>query len=665
MSEVRTTNPDLQSLRAEDLLRLLDVGTEGAWLLDLDEGRVLWSPRVFQYLGYNGQLEKLDESIAITHPDDQDRLADAIRRMTGPFGRYQIDIRLRHSDGQYRWTGARGTLIPHERRKRGLLVGFLVDLSEVYRTKDELVASEARFRSFMDNCPAAVFLKDERGKHVYVNKLAAEFAGVTQEFMIGRATEEIFSAATAVRLTEVDRVVRESRKRVEREFENVTADGTTQHIYDVKFPLASEDGKGTLIGGFGLDITDHVQRERTLRELDRRMHDAQRLDSVGVLAGGIAHDFNNVLLTVVGNAELAMQEPDEAERNKSLSAVLERCRYAANLCSQLLSYAGRGNRRPELLDPAQFLADSAELLDISRSLGIELRRELADDLPSFRADATALRQVLLNLVTNAAQAMEDQSGGVVRFEVYGCDQPKVAPVFFDWTATSATERNRTGDTPTPQEAPGYICFAIDDQGRGMSPEETRRVFEPFYSTRKGGHGLGLAAALGIVRAHSGAIGLSSVPEVGSRFEVYLPAMTGPVEPPTKAEASERRFDGLKVLLVDDQPAVRAIAARLLEAIGTEVVSAGSGLQALELFAHADEGDRPMFDLAILDVTMPGMSGVQLASKLRALQPKLPIVLTSGYMAEELDEHDRRLAFLPKPFSLATLRSVLVEALAGA
>ena len=273
-------------------------------------------------------------------------------------------------------------------------------------------------------------------------------------------------------------------------------------------------------GRSGVEGVEPPPQTEAAQALERRLIDHQRLESLGLLAGSIAHNFNNIIHTILGNAELVAVVSAQ-EQGEYLEAIRERCRHAGKLCSQLLLYAGRGQAQLEPIDAGQLIDASGELLDISRHQGTSLRFEVAPDLPEVRADPTQLRQILLNLVLNAAQAVDgrDNRELVVKCEV----RPRVHPreILHEWT----------DETAGP-----FVCISVSDSGPGMTVEQAQKAFEPFYSTKLQGHGLGLPTVLGLVRAHLGAISVLTAPDQGTSVEVYLPVGGGesPSDRPTPA-----------------------------------------------------------------------------------------------------------------------------------
>lgn len=409
--------------------------------------------------------------------------------------------------------------------------------------------------------------------------------------------------------------------------------------------LRDATGKAVQLVGVTTDVTERKQAEAQREAMNRQLLDAQKWESLGVLAGGVAHDFNNILTVILGSAGLARKGlPQFSPAGAYLEQIEQASRRAADLCRQLLAYAGRGQVPVGKTDLNQLITTSAALLEVSASKAVVLRFDLASELPLVSADAGPVRQVLVNLVMNAAEAIGEATGEVVvatRFVEVGVVTP--------------------GGYHLPPRPGHYVRLIVSDTGSGMQPNVRARMFDPFYTTKFPGRGLGLAAVLGILRAHNGAISVESVPGRGTTFEVLWPvqgaAPTVHAEPATLA----RRTTG-KALVVDDEMYVREVTASTLEELGYETLLAGDAMAALELLRRNNRDD---VHLAVIDVVMPGMSGDQLLGELRAFNPNLAAVLVSGFTDRRVMNATLppRTEFLQKPFHPEELITVVKRVLA--
>lgn len=627
------------TLSSSSILRILEFGTDGAYLYDPSRDALQWSAKVFATLGYDTGKPNLHDFLDIVHPDDRAASSETVRRALKTGSGYDAELRLRTADGEWRWVRDRGGALPHPGGFGHLLAGFIVDITGKKLSTAELSRSEARFRAFMDNCPAAVFIKSPEHVHLYVNDQTARFVGINREEMIGKSTTEVVSPEVAEQLMAVDREVLSSGETRSRTQEITGRDGRTRHVMDVKFPVPDLETGHDLIGGFGFDITEQVEQQRREQEYQRQIQDKQRLESVGMLAGGIAHDFNNILMTIMGNTELAMLESDQQRRDGFLDKVIQRVERASELCSQLLLYAGRKDQRLEPVSLDRFLSESAELLDLCAQSGVQLHRQVDRAGLFVLADEVQLRQVLLNLVVNATKALAGQADGAVHISCSGPVKVRADEVLHDWT----------------NDGGPCVRIIVADNGPGIAPTEVGRVFEPFYSGREGGHGLGLPSVLGIVREHEGALGLQSTQGQGARFEIYLPLTEAQPEACPSTEPARGSLGGLSALVVDDQAEVRQVAGELLESMGVTVQAADSVGNAKNLLEELQRAP----DFAIIDVTMPGEKGTVLAEWLTQHHPQTKVILSSGYSKDAVP---KEFDLLRKPYSARELRGFLLRVL---
>jgi len=396
------------------------------------------------------------------------------------------------------------------------------------------------------------------------------------------------------------------------------------------------------------DALEQALRARAVSDAERselaaRLRDAERLESLGLLAGGVAHDFNNILVGVMANADLLLETTPDLSRamQDGLVTIRRAARSAADLTRQLLVYAGRGQVTLEPVQLGGLILDILRLLQAGASRSIEVRAELTREDQWINADASQVRQVVGNLVTNALEALGEKAGSVVvrtRFEAF--DAPGLARFSYPGDAT-----------------PGrFAVLEVEDTGVGIEPAQLGRIFEPFFSSKFTGRGLGLASVLGIARSHRAALRVRSVRGVGSSFEIAWPLVDsgvvcqGPVPLPC---ATPWQGSG-QVLLVDDDPVVRRALSRQLERLGFVVTQAASGAEALEIFRA-----KPFrFRLAVVDRTMPGLSGDRVIELLHELEPGLPVLLVSGYSASGPVVAAGPVAFAAKPMTLRDLRQAI-------
>jgi signal transduction histidine kinase/CheY-like chemotaxis protein len=389
--------------------------------------------------------------------------------------------------------------------------------------------------------------------------------------------------------------------------------------------------------------------EQDRRQLEAQLFQAQKLESLGVLAGGLAHDLNNMLTPVLGYAELASGLlPEDSPAVPMLEEVGKNTRRAADLVSQILAYAGKGRFVIESVDLSGLVRDMRGLLGAAVSIDAELVYDLGPGLPPVEADATQLRQVVMNLVTNAFESIEKRGGTVtVRTGLMQIDD--------------ASLRVKSSHPHTDLPSGTYVYLEVTDSGRGMTADVIETIFDPFFTTKFAGRGLGLAVVQGIVRGHRGTIQVRSEPGQGSTFRLLIPRSTKAAATPAVSRKPEGWRGTGTILIVDDEKAVRNFAAHILKQAGLTVLVAGDGQEGLALFRdHQQE-----IDAAILDLTMPKMGGLEAARAMRGLRPDLPIVLMSGFSISEVTLQSAGFEiteFVQKPFQIPELLAAVRRAL---
>jgi PAS domain S-box-containing protein len=392
------------------------------------------------------------------------------------------------------------------------------------------------------------------------------------------------------------------------------------------------------------DLEQEIARrslsESKRRELETHLREAKRFESLGLLAAGIAHDFNNLLVGVLGNAELLLLTPGLTDSfREPLSLIRRAGRHASDLTRQLLVFAGRGQLIMTPVNLPRVVADNLELLRTRLPAGVQLQSDIAAELPVIDADRGQINQVVMNLVMNAIEALEVPSAIVVQTRLEHIDAETL--VTFQHNASA-----RPGE---------FAVLLVQDAGRGIDTPTLARIFDPFFSTKFAGRGLGLASVLGIVQSHRGALRVRTKPGIGTCFEVAFPVgepqqhesqHPGPLESEWKGAGS--------ILLIDDDEAVARVVAQMLKYFGFDVTVANDGEAGLALFRRRD----PAFQCVVLDWIMPGFSGERVLQELRALEPTLPVVVISGYCTEDLTGYDQYMVCVQKPMTVAQLRDAV-------
>jgi two-component system cell cycle sensor histidine kinase/response regulator CckA len=531
------------------------------------------------------------------------------------------------------------------RDARGNLTGFVAtvrDITEKKRSQAALEESEARYRTLVELSPDAVVILRGAG-YAFVNDAFTRLFDYTQ-------------ADVEAGLRFLDLVPAHERAAVEARYQARLEGGRLMTTYQLE--LLTKGGRlvpcetsARLIQFEGAqadlviirDLTERVRAAEQQSHLDARLKLNEKLESLGMLAGGVAHDFNNILMGIQGTVDTLRLESPETVRERALLSDIETAvNRASELCEQLLAYAGRRQAKVGLLDLNSLVAETAKLLEPALPRHVRLARQLADELPPTMVNATQVRQAIMNLITNAADAVVAAGGTVTLRSGVG-----------EFDADYLLD-NAAGSVARPGT---YAYVEVADTGVGMPSETLERAFEPFYTTKSSGRGMGLVSVRGCVRAHHGALRVHTAPGAGSTFRLLFPVIREDVQPrPTGAATRTRARRGV-ILVVDDESLVRNVIATMVASEGYEVLMAERGEDALELFGEHQSKIAGM----VVDLRMPSMSGRELLRAVRETSPDLPILIVSGHHDEDLDgllgDHPPT-QFLQKPFSAELLSSRL-------
>jgi two-component system, cell cycle sensor histidine kinase and response regulator CckA len=513
------------------------------------------------------------------------------------------------------------------------------------RGRAMLEESSRRMRAILDNVPDHAWVKDAHGRFVAVNAALARALRRQPDEIIGKTDDQLFPADLAAKYRDDDHMVMRARAPQRLEDRLVDARGRQFDLETIKTPIF--DAQGEVVGTTGIarDVTDRKRAEEERRLLEAKMRDAQKLESLGVLAGGIAHDFNNLLMGILGNANLARLElAAESPALMTVSDIETAALRAAELTKQMLAYSGKGRFVIQRLDLSAVVREMTSLLGSVVSKKATLRLDLGPSLPPIEADASQIRQVVMNLLTNASDALRDEPGLITIT-----------------TGEVVADREYLTSSFADEELPEgrYVYLEVSDTGCGMDEATKGRIFDPFFTTQFTGRGLGLAAVLGIVRGHQGTIRVYSEVGRGTTFKLLFPAAEAAVEPAgEQSDPSANAWSGSGlILLVDDEETVRVVARRMLERLGFRVALASNGRVALRVLeARATE-----VTAVLLDMMMPEMSGEETFREIRRRYPSLPIVLSSGYNEPDATARfvGRGLAgFIQKPYRVEELRETL-------
>lgn len=636
----------------EERLRLaLNAVWDGLWDWHVPTGYCYYAPRWYAMLGYaeHALPPHIDTFLDLLHPQDLPTCERTLRdHFEGRTDTYALEVRMRTADNAWRWVLTRGTVVERDKHDRPVrMVGTHTDIAERKQVELALRTSEDRFRTLTMASPLGIFLTDATGQCTFVTPRMRDLWGAPVDALLGRGFRKAAHPDDRGRVHRTWlRSVREGEG-LSMEYRVLRPDGDVRWVCERT--AAHRDGADvTGFVGTVEDITARKHAEEDRRRLEAQMQHSQKLESLGVLAGGIAHDFNNLLVGILGNVSLALADAAPGTPHAELLGDIELAsRRAADLTMQLLAYAGKGRFNLQPLDVSAAVRETSSLLHSAVSRRATLTLELATDIPLITADGTQVRQVIMNLLTNASEALEDLPGDItLRTGCMHADSTYLAECL-------------AADGTGPGE---FVFVEIADTGVGMSTETLARIFDPFFTTKFTGRGLGLAATLGIVRGHHGALHVRSARGSGTVVRVLYPASGGSVrqEQPNSAAAPGVRTG--TILLVDDDASVREVAQRMLERSGYRVIAAADGDEGLRRFAELEADVTAI----VLDVTMPHMSGIEVLAELRERGKMVPVVLASGYTSESLNPPvpgEPLPIFVQKPFITSDLLAGIDAALA--
>ncbi len=524
-----------------------------------------------------------------------------------------------------------------------VVIAFAQDITQRKKQEEALKASEQRFRTLIQDAPVGIGIFRD-GILTFVNqKLLHIFKYANHNALIGKDFSLLIQKE---KRREAEQLMHQLDIRDDRhnsvETMGIRADGSAFPIQLQSSAISLAEGPAILM--FINDISRIKEEERKRLDLEKQVQQAQKLKSLGVLAGGIAHDFNNLLTGIMGNTGLAMMDiPPEAQAQGNLLKIEKIATQAAELCNQMLAYSGKGNFVVKAANLNEVIRGITSLLDVSLSKKIKINYHLSDPLPNVEVDIQQINQVILNLVTNAGDAIGNNSGIISLYtSVCQCTAEDLRNPYIDYN-------------PGPGE---YIKLEVHDTGCGMDAMTLEKLFEPFFTTKFTGRGLGLSAVLGIIRRHKGSIQIESTPGKGTLARVFLPVSSKAITRVKKKKTVPEQWRGQgHVLVADDEDSIREMCKPVLEKLGYRVTLAGNGHDAVELFRESPD----KYDFVILDLTMPILNGEEAYEHMKQIREDVRIIISSGYSTIEADKRfaNKDIAgFLHKPYTIEQLKELL-------
>ena len=491
----------------------------------------------------------------------------------------------------------------------------------------EIVESEKQVKSIFNAVNCLMFITDSKMIIKMLNKPASE---ISPDIKTGISIYDIFDSSTGALLRDSIEDIKDVNDGIEVEYEG--------RIYDLRIYTMSgfEDVQNIIMME---DISERKNREETEKSEMKRLFELQKLESIGVLAGGIAHDFNNILMAIIGNAELGMGElPQSSPVRDTFNAIIEASSDAAKITRQILAYSGQGKTRVKSIDVNELIKGIDYLLSVLLPDNIVLKYKLNEDIDSIKGDPNQIKQIIVNLVSNAIDAIEDKRGVItVKTGTMDCDKSYLENTFVSENVPEGR----------------YIYIEVSDTGTGVDKEVRTKIFEPYFTTKEHGRGLGMSAVLGIVRSNYGALKIYSEMGEGTTVKVLLPFESSKAGKFTDTVKWQGKGN---VLIVDDDEKILEIASLMLKSIGFETITASDGAEAIDIMK-----DNYDINLVILDLTMPKMNGNDTYSAIRQISTDIPVIITSGYDSKRIEEEfaGKNIAgIIEKPYRMETLKDIV-------
>ena len=635
-------------------------------ILDTIPVRVFWKDRDSVFLGCNrifaqdGGLTDPEEIIGMNDFQlgwaEQAALYRADDREVIETGKPKLNYEEPQTTPQGKIIWLRTSKIPL-RNLHGEIVGIMgtyEDITDWKKLEMSLRENEERLARIVETCPVGIAILNNTGQITFVNSTAEFIFGLKREDLIGRAYDSGQWSMTTIEGNPFSNerlpstlAIQNNQPVLGIEHAIISAKGRRVLLSVNASPLHDKEGNIQNIVVAFSDITGRLKSEEERRHLERQMLHAQKLESLGVLAGGIAHDFNNFLMVILGNAELAaVGLNQESPTYAGLHEIVKTSRRAAELCHHMLAYSGQGHFVIEPLNLSHLVQDMFQMLKVSVFKKISLQYDLSPELPAIEADASQMRQVIMNLAVNASEAIGDQKGDItIATGDMLCDAEYLTSAIFK---------------AAPPEG-HYVYLDVTDTGCGMDAATLSKIFDPFFTTKFQGRGLGLAAVMGIMRGHQGIIKVQSEPDQGTTFRILFP-VSEKVVPADEFDTTTQFFQGSgMVLLVDDEEPIRTLGKSMLEYLGFPVLVAENGIEALDLFRERKDE----ISVVLMDLTMPHMDGEEAFQEMQRLQPDVRVLLASGYSENHVAKRfaGKGLAgFIQKPYQMAALSKKLQEIL---
>jgi two-component system cell cycle sensor histidine kinase/response regulator CckA len=632
----------------EKFRNLVETTSDWIWETGADGTYTYSSPGIRDLLGYEPDEVIGRKPFDFMPPDEANRVAAEFARICAecrPF--YRLENLNLSKDGRNVLLETSG--VPRLDSKGNLLGyrGIDRDITERKQAEEALREKEEFIRALLETSRDWIWAIDLRGVHTYSNPAVRTILGYSLDEIVGKQSFDLIHEG------DHDRIQAELRDCIEtrRGWNNLVVrwrhkEGGYRFLESNSVPVLDAGGNVTGFRGVDRDITERTLAEAERLEMERHLLDAQKLESLGVMAGGIAHDFNNLLMVIIGNIDIALLDLSPASAARSHIDLARQAAYrGADLTRQMLAYSGKGRFEITHADLSELVRDNMNLFRAAIPRTVTLSLCLTCEATTIEADPRQVQQVIINLITNASEAIGENAGVITL---------TTGMTEFDDAYLS---KSRLSETPP---AGRFAYIEVSDTGCGMDDQTQLRLFDPFFTTKFTGRGLGMSAVLGIVRGHNGAIMVQSTVGQGSTVRVLFPASkrgsaaTSGDSSGFPRQSREVALAGT-ILVVDDEEAVRGVCETFAQHLGLRTITAADGEEALTLFErHMDE-----IGCVLLDLTMPRMDGISTFREIKRLRPDIPVILCSGYDEQEATQHftgEGLAGFIQKPYGLQDLKN---------
>ena len=639
--------------KSEERLSLaLNASKTGLWDWNVKNGTIYFDSNYYVLSGYepNDFPCSYDEWEKRVHPDDVEQTKAAIEAyLSGTSKIYCVEFRFKNKDGSWLWILDQGKIFEFDEQGSPVrFTGTHTDISERKQIEENLIESRARFQAFYELGLVGLAITSPEKGWLNINDCLCNMLGYSEAELREMTWEQLTHPEDlAADIEQFERVLSGEIDGYELDKRFLTRSGSILFTKLVVRCVRKPDRSVDFIVAMVQDLTKSKRLQEEREELENQVIHAQKMESLGVLAGGIAHDFNNILAIIMGNCSLAKKDAENA--GNYIPEIEKASDRAAALCRQMLSYAGKATLTQTQVNMWLLINEMINMLKATIPQNTVIKPNLSPDIAFVTGDASQIRQIAMNLIINASEAIGDDQGEI-----------QVSLSKTQITTGKSIKDHQGKEIPQGE----YACLEVTDNGCGMNEETKWRIFEPFYTTKFTGRGLGMSAVLGIITAHNGALQLYSQSDLGTTFKVYLPCESAVVEPHMEFASSSTWQGSGSILLVEDEESIRAVVMSMLEMLGFTVIEACDGKEALALY----QKNASDITLVVTDMGLPFMDGYALFRELKKLTPELPIIISSGFGDSVVTERipsEEIAGLVSKPYGFDQLQEVLKSVVEGA